>query len=106
MSVLVTLSMKGDGKQLEEYARSNPDGMKEILESAKQHGVIAHRFYGSDDGQLMVVDEWPDAQSFQAFFEENGAKIGPLMQAAGVSTEPHPTFWRKLDTDDEYGWNA
>jgi hypothetical protein len=106
MTVVVTLSMKGDGKQLEEYAASNPDAMKEILEAAKQHGVIAHRFYGSDDGDLMVVDEWPDAESFQTFFQENDAKIGPLMQAAGVTSEPQITIWRKLDTGDEYGWGA
>ena len=54
--------------------------MQAILDSAKEHGVIAHRFYGSDDGQIMVVDEWPDEQSFQSFFQENGERIGAMMQ--------------------------
>jgi heme-degrading monooxygenase HmoA len=106
MSIVVTLSMKGDAKKLEEHAASDPEAMKEILESAKEHGLIAHRFYGTEDGDLMVVDEWPDAQSFQTFFEQASDKIGPLMQAAGVTSEPTPTFWRKLDTQDEYGWDA
>jgi hypothetical protein len=104
MSVVVTLSMKGDPKKLEEYAASDPSAMQAIVESAKSHGLIAHRFYGSDDGDLMVVDEWPDAQSFETFFEENGARIGPMMEAAGVGSKPTPTFWRKLDTHDEHGW--
>jgi hypothetical protein len=106
MSIIVTLSMKGDGKQLEDYARSNSDAMQAVVESAKSHGLIAHRFYGSDDGEIMVIDEWPDAQSFQSFFQENSESIGPMMQAAGVSAEPQPAFWHKLDTGDEYGWGG
>jgi hypothetical protein len=54
----------------------------------------------------MVVDEWPDEQSFRSFFEENHDRIGAMMQAAGVSSEPQPMFWRKLDTHDEVGWGA
>jgi hypothetical protein len=106
MSVMMTIVVSGDPHKLEEYASGNPDGMQSILESARQHGVIAHRFYGSDDGRIMVVDEWPDMQSFQSFFEEAGDRIGPMMQAAGVTSEPQPTFWRKLDTRDEHGWGA
>src|SRR5438270_8712607 len=105
MSVMVTLSMQGDPKQLEGYAQSNADAMQEILASAESHGLIAHRFYGTE-GEIMVVDEWPDQQSFESFFQENGPRIGPLMQAAGVTSEPQPKFWRKLETGDEYGWGA
>ena len=54
----------------------------------------------------MVVDEWPDAQSFQSFFEQEQSRIQPLMQEAGVSSEPEVTFWRKLETGDEVGWSA
>lgn len=54
----------------------------------------------------MVVDEWPDEQSVQSFFEENGGRIGAMMQAAGVSAEPQPRFWRKLETHDGFGWDG
>jgi len=106
MSVLMMLSVTGDPKKVEEYSSSHPDVMREIIDSAKGRGLIAHRFYGSEDGQIIVIDEWPDEASFQTFFEENGARIGPMMEAAGVSSEPHPTFWRKLDTHDEHGRGA
>ncbi|MGZ6557754.1 MAG: hypothetical protein ACXVEY_13035 [Actinomycetota bacterium] len=106
MSVIVTLTVKGDTNKLEEYAAGDRDGMQAIVESAKAHGLIAHRFYGSADGEIMVIDEWPDQESFQSFFEENSGKIGPMMQAADVTTEPQPKFWQKLETHDEYGWNA
>src|SRR5205085_2778999 len=82
--------------KMEQAAASDPDRMRSIVDQAKEHGLIAHRFYGSEDGQIMVVDEWPDAQSFQSFFEQEHSRIQPLMQEAGVSSEPEVTFWRKL----------
>jgi hypothetical protein len=106
MTVIVTLSMKGDSRKLEEYAANDPDAMQAVLESGKQHGVIAHRFYGSEDGEIMVVDEWPDEQSFRSFFEENSGRIGPMMEAAGVASEPQVKFWRTLETGDEHGWSG
>lgn len=106
MSIIVTLRVKGDPSKLEQFAAGNADGMRSIAEQAKQHGVIAHRFYGSDDGQILVADEWPDAQSFQAFFEQEGGRIQPMMDAAGVTSEPEIIFWRRLETLDGIGWGA
>jgi hypothetical protein len=105
MSVIMTLRSKGDPKKLEAQAASNPDAMRTIAEEAKKAGLIAHRFYGSEDGQIMVVDEWPDPDSFQKFFEANRAQIEPLMAGAGASGEAEVTFWRKLDSKDEVGWD-
>jgi hypothetical protein len=106
MSVLMTMVFKGDGAALEQYAADNPDAMRGIVDHAVEHGLIAHRFYASDDGQLMVIDEWPDADSFQHFFAHMADQIEPLMQAAGVNEEPNPVFWRKLESGDDYGWDA
>ena len=105
MSVIMTLRAPGDGKAVEAYAQEHPDTMQSVIALAKEHGVIAHRFYGSDDGQLMVIDEWPDPASFQAFFAAAESLIGPMMAAAGVG-EPVVTFWTKLDTGDDVGWDA
>lgn len=106
MSVIMTLVFDGDGAAVERYAAENPGKMRAIVDHAAEHGVIAHRFYGTDDGKLMVVDEWPDAESFQHFFAHMAHEIGPIMAAAGVTSEPNPTFWRKLETHDDYGWGA
>jgi hypothetical protein len=106
MPVIMTLRLKGDANKLEEFAAEHPDEIRSIADRGKDHGVIAHRFYGSDDGQILVVDEWPDEQSFRTFFSEQSDRIQPLMQAAGVTSEPEITFWRKLETHDEVGWGA
>jgi heme-degrading monooxygenase HmoA len=106
VSIIMTMRMKGDGKRLEEIAAQNPERVSSISERAKEAGVIAHRFYATDDGQMMVIDEWPDEQSFQSFFEAEASNIQPLMQETGVTQEPEISFWHKLETGDAIGWGA
>src|SRR5436190_10834719 len=105
MSVIMTLWTQGDPDKLEEYARQNGDRMQGISDRAKEHGLIAHRFYGTE-GQIMVVDEWPDPESFQKFFEQEQGEIQPIMEAVGATSEPQVRFWRKLETNDEVGWDG
>jgi hypothetical protein len=104
MSVIMTMWIQGDPGELERLAGENPDAIRSISKRAEGHGLIAHRFYGSE-GQIMVVDEWPDEQSFQRFFEETRGEIGPMMEQVGASGEPRIVFWRKLETHDEVGWD-
>lgn len=104
MSVIMTLWGRGDPEKIEQYAAEHKEDMQAILDRAKDHGLIAHRFYGTD-GQIMVVDEWPDPESFTRFFESVEEQLAPMMEAAEVRDEPAVSFWRKLDTHDDYGWD-
>jgi hypothetical protein len=107
MSVIMTLQAVGDPKALEQFVSDNTAKAQRILEAAKRHGLIAHRFYGSDDGgSLMVLDEWPDRQNFESFFQEQESEIRPLFEAAQVTAQIEPTFWRELATPDAYGWGV
>ena len=105
MSVIVTVRVSGDPAAFEEQVAAQAEAIGRIMEVAKRNGLIAHRWYGQD-GEFMAIDEWPDAESFQAFFDEAQPDIGPLMQATGVTSSPDVTFWRTLDTSDAFGWNA
>lgn len=105
MSVIMTLVLQGDPAAVESYAAENSESLRGIRDHAVEHGLIAHRFYGSD-GQIMVVDEWPDAESFLGFFGHVESEVAAMMEAAGISGEPQPTFWRKLETNDDYGSGA
>jgi hypothetical protein len=75
--------------------------MAEIAERGREYGALSHRFYGSEDGTIIAVDEWDSPESFRAFFEAS-PEIPEIMQAAGVTSEPEITFWRKLQTHDEF----
>jgi heme-degrading monooxygenase HmoA len=106
MSVIMALRLQGDPAQFEQYANDHPE-MADIKDSAVEHGLIAHRFYGSVNGnEVLVVDEWPDPDSFQAFFSKNEQAIGQLMQGAGVAQGGEPQFLRVLDTPDKHGWEG
>jgi quinol monooxygenase YgiN len=105
MSVIVTLRINADPDRFAEGARADSERLGRIVEMSKQHGVIAHRWYATE-GKCMVVDEWPDQESFQAFFNEAQGEIGPFMEATGVTDQPEVTFWSKLDLGDEIGWGA
>ena len=106
MSVIMALRLSGDVAKFEEYAKAHPE-VAQIKDDAVERGVIAHRFFGSLDGNhVIVVDEWPDPESFEAFFSANQQAIGEFTQAAGVSVESEPEFWRVLDTPDKHGWEG
>ena len=104
MSVIMLQWATGDPRRFEEYVAQNPEGIPEIVAIAKEHGLIAHRFYGSE-GQILIADEWPDEESFVRFAEAAQSRIEPMFEAVGATFEA-PTFWRKLETHDEVGWGA
>jgi len=103
VSVIVTLWMQGDPKKIEEVAAANQDTLQAISAAGKAAGAIKHRFYGSDGDNVMVIDEWPDAESFYGFYASQEDKIGPLMAAAGITAEPAVRIWEELETGDEIG---
>jgi len=103
MSVLMTLRAKGDPAKLEKLAANDPGRISAISADAKNYGLIAHHFYGSDDGNILVLDEWPDAESFHRFFDAHQGDIGPMMAEVGSTAPPEITFYRELDTQDAVG---
>ncbi|HXR13634.1 MAG TPA: hypothetical protein VN740_03165 [Solirubrobacteraceae bacterium] len=96
----MTFRAVGDPVELERRAAANPEGMLALVESAKAHGLSSHRFYGTADGDIMVLDEWGSEEGFQAFFAAN-PQIREMMAEVGVSAPPEVKFWRRLETHDE-----
>jgi quinol monooxygenase YgiN len=101
VSVLMTLRVAGDATKVEAAAAQDPALLQGVIERAKGLGVISHHFYGNE-GTILVIDEWPSEEAFHTFFDET-PEIAQIMQAAGVTSEPEVTFWRKLDTNDDVG---
>src|SRR5580700_9356967 len=100
MSVMMGLRVAADVARFQQVNEDNRERLLEIAGRAKAAGAISHQFYSSVAGdELLVVDEWPDAESFQRFFEASG-DIREMMAEAGVTTEPQVNFWTKLDTPD------
>src|SRR4051812_25716563 len=98
MSILMTMRVPADAKLLEKYAAEDAGVVRGVVDRAKEHGLISHRFFGTDT-DVLVVDEWPDEDSFQRFFAST-PDIQEMMAKANAQGAPEVTFWRPLDIDD------
>jgi quinol monooxygenase YgiN len=97
MSVHMTLRVTGDAKAVEGADQAM---LQLVAQRGREHGCLHHRFYGNGT-EVMVVDEWPDEASFQAFFDAS-PEIKQMMDGAGVTSAPQIEFWRVLDTGDGF----
>ncbi|WP_427889262.1 hypothetical protein ACQHIV_38495 [Kribbella sp. GL6] len=102
MSVLMTMRVTGDPAAIEKLGADNGALFQGVVADATSRGLISHHFYGSKS-EVLVVDEWPDEESFQGFFEHSGSQIQEIMAKAGVTAEPEPEFWRHLEVGDDVG---
>lgn len=99
---MMILTAKGDPAKLEEMAAGRGELLAALSSDAKSRGAIHHTFYGTVEGDtIMVLDEWDSPDSFHAFFAAH-PEIGEMMGEVGVTEQPNITFWRKLDTSDAF----
>ena len=101
MAVMVILRIPGNSADLERYA-AGPGGdiMQRIATAGKAAGAIRHTFAGNDS-EILVIDEWPDEATFQNFFASQH-DIADVMRDGGAQGPPVMTFYRKLNTPDQY----
>ena len=83
MSIIAILRIPCNPADFESYA-AGPGGdlMRRISDAGKAAGAIRHTFAGGDN-EVLVIDEWPDEQSFQAFFASQ-PEIADVMRDGGA----------------------
>jgi hypothetical protein len=86
MSVIVIGHMKVNPANVEALWRDRKADFEAVATAAKAAGAKHHQ-WAFGDGEVVIIDEWPDAETFQKFFDSQ-AKIGELMQAGGVQGPP------------------
>jgi hypothetical protein len=101
VSVLVVLRVPADAEGIKRATEENRETFLAIADRAKGRGAIHHAFYAGD-GEVLIVDEWDSAESFQSFFQDESPNIGPLMEAGGAQGEPEARFYEKLSLGDEF----
>jgi hypothetical protein len=94
------LRLKGDPDGFERYANGNADVLLRVSDAGRAAGATRHAFAGGD-GEILVIDEWPDQESFQRFFESQ-ADIPQVIAESGAEGPPQISFYRKLDTPDAF----
>ena len=98
MSVIVIGRMTVEPGNVEKLWSEHKSDFEAIAAAAKAAGAIHHR-WGLGEDHVVIIDEWPTAESFQKFFESN-TKIPEIMQAAGVHGAPEFAFYESMDSPD------
>jgi quinol monooxygenase YgiN len=86
MSVIVIARLTVEPGNVEQLWRERKDVFEAIRESAEAAGAQHHQ-WGFGDGEVVIIDEWTDGESFQKFFDGD-SRIAALMQEAGVQGPP------------------
>jgi hypothetical protein len=100
MGVIVIGRFPADPANLARVWNDRKADFEAIRERAKAAGAISHR-WGFGDGEVMIIDDWPDAASFQKFFETETV-IPELMQDAGVQGAPEFTIYEAKEGPDQF----
>jgi len=90
MSKLITVAVEGDTDVFRASLADLATDYERIAADARMAGALHHRF-GVGDGFVLIVDEWTDEESFQAFFGRPElqtfiSKVGGDLSAAPVVT--------------------
>ena len=86
MSVIVIGHMTVDPANVERLWRERGQDFEAVAAAAKAAGAIHHQWAFAET-QVVIIDEWPDAEAFQRFFDGQ-PMIAELMQEGGVQGPP------------------
>ena len=100
MAVSVIVRVKVDPANLKKLFESRPDDFVQTSEAGRKAGA-AHHLFAAGDGEILIIDEWDSAESFQTFFTTTPV-IADLMQSAGVQGEPQIEIFERLDSPDRF----
>src|SRR5205085_11367410 len=99
MSVIAIGRMAADPANVERLWRERKGDFEASSEAARAAGAT-HRRWAFGDGFVTIIDEWPDAQAFDSFF--NGQpRIADLMQEAQVQGPPQFDILEAKTAPDE-----
>src|SRR5262245_44001105 len=86
MSVIVIGHMTADPANVEALWRDRRADFEKVAAAAREVGAIHHQ-WAFGENEVVIIDEWPDAASFEEFFKSQPT-IAELMQAGGVQGAP------------------
>ena len=84
----------------QEWAKANGNVAEDITAYGKSLGQIGHRML-TDGKDLVVIDEWPDADTFNKFFA-GAPRMGEFLSGAGIVGEPEVTILDAVDVAGQF----
>ena len=97
--VIVRCTVSDLGKALE-WGKANGEIAEDITAYGTSLGQQGHRML-TDGKDLVAIDEWPDAETFNKFFA-GAARMGEFLSGAGVVGEPEVTVLDAVDVAGQF----
>ena len=101
MTVIVIGRFQADVARLEQAFVTQKQTFLDVSADAKTKGATHHQFGAGADGEVVIIDEWPDAATFETFFA-NQQDIPKVMAEVGVTAPPVFEILRQLDSPDRF----
>jgi quinol monooxygenase YgiN len=99
MSACVIVKMKVDKASMKKLFADRVAELEAVRDQAVGAGAL-HHFFAAGDDEVIIVDEWADAASFAAFFDNPA--IAGFMAEAGVQGPPEVSVYEVLDSPDRF----
>ncbi len=99
MSACVIVRLKVDPARMEKLFADRARELESVRDQAQSAGAL-HHFFAAGDGEVVIVDEWDDASSFEGFF--NNPTIAGFMAETGVEGPPEVSVYRVLESPDRF----
>ena len=99
MSVLIAVKVAGDVAKFRGSLTERADEYSAISERAKQASAIHHRF-GIGPDFVLIVDEWEQAEQFQAFF--GSPELQEFVGSVGGSGAPEITVTEAVSSSSDF----
>jgi hypothetical protein len=96
----ISYRTRASGGKALEWGKANGDIAEDITAYGKSLGQIGHKML-TDGKDLVVIDEWPDADAFNKFFA-GAARMGEFLSGAGVTGEPEVTMLDAVDVAGQF----
>jgi hypothetical protein len=78
-----------------EWVKANAAIPEEITAYGKSMGQLGHRIV-TDHKDLIVIDEWPDKETFNKFFE-TAPRMQEFLDGSGITGDPEILMLDSLD---------
>jgi quinol monooxygenase YgiN len=99
VSACVIVKLKVDPEKFKALFENRPDELRAVSEEAKTLGAL-HHFFAGKEGEVVIVDEWDESDSFLSFFDN--PTVADFMKDVGLEGAPEVEIYEILDSPDRF----
>jgi hypothetical protein len=103
MSAIIIATYRGDASRFDEFLQSHRVAFADLARLKRSRGCISHRYLASS-GELLVVDEWPTVEQYEATSADVQPEVLRLVTEAGLAAAdpPEVSYYHSLPDPGEF----